>query len=61
MGATLLVHRLQNQIESYDFTAASRRGGLWAGMKNIIAHVEAKEHSSGVKQLNISTQHNCWC
>lgn len=47
MGAVLRVHRLQNQIESGDFTAWSWRGEAGAAVKN----VEVEEHGGGGKQL----------
>lgn len=55
MGATILVHRLQKQMESYDFTAWRQQGA-----KNALCDTEATERSSGVTLLNIATWHDCW-
>lgn len=57
MGAVLRVHRLQNQIESGDFTAWSQQGA-GAAVKKAIALVEVEEHGGGGKQL-LATSNCC--
>lgn len=46
MGATVPVHHLQNQIESYDFSAWNQQG-VWAGAKIVLSDIKTTEHSNG--------------
>lgn len=56
MGATVPVHHLQNQIESYDFTVWNQQG-VCAGAKDVLSDIKTKERSSGV--TCVWTSANC--